>query len=64
MTAETLTIPLMEAGRQLCMSRTMTYQMHRAGKFPVPVVQIGHKLVVSRALLEAFVEGSYQKEAS
>lgn len=57
MTARTLTIPLAEAARHLSIDASTAYRMHRDGRFPIPVLTVGRRLVVSQAQLTAFIEG-------
>jgi hypothetical protein len=43
------------AGRELGISRPTCYQLARENRFPVPVIRVGHKLMVSRAQLDALL---------
>lgn len=43
---ETLSIP--EAAARLGCGKTAAYQLARSGRFPVPIIKVGRKLVVSR----------------
>lgn len=59
---EPLVVSLAEAAALLGISRGGAYRMHREGTFPVRVVRIGGehcgRLMVSRRLLEEYVNGS------
>lgn len=48
-----VSVPLVEAGRALCMGRTKAQEMARNGKFPCRVLRLGGGYVVPKpALLE------------
>lgn len=49
MDRQTLTVP--EACRLLGISRGLGYELARTGQFPVPVLKLGRRLLVSRAAL-------------
>jgi len=50
--SETRTVPLVDAGRALGVGRTSSYESARAGTFPLPVIRVGKRIVVSKTLLE------------
>lgn len=47
------TVGLLQAGAYFGLSRDGAYRLHRAGRFPVPVLRVGRRLVVTRASLQA-----------
>lgn len=48
-----VTVPLAQAGRCWRMGRERAYRMAAAGEFPVPVLRLGRRLVVTRAAILA-----------
>lgn len=46
------TVPLENAGRQLGISPATSYRLFHSGQFPVPVIRVGVKLVVSQAKID------------
>jgi excisionase family DNA binding protein len=53
---ERLTLTILEASRQLGISRGLTYQLAREGK--LPVIRLGQKrLLIPRAKLLRWIEG-------
>jgi len=46
-----VSVRIEEAGRAFGISRGLAYRMQREGRFPVPVLRIGRRLVVTRASL-------------
>ncbi len=48
---------LQQAASRLGIGKTTAYQMHRAGTFPCPVVQLGKLFKVRITDLERFVNG-------
>lgn len=52
------TVSLIEAGRLLGIGRTKTYELNRAGTFPVPVRLIAGTLRVRVIDIEALLESS------
>jgi excisionase family DNA binding protein len=57
-----LTLSVEEAGRVFGISRGTAYRLAREDRFPVPIVRIGRRLVVSRQAVEALV-GLIDEEA-
>jgi len=49
-------LDLVTAGRWLGIGRSLSYRLAREGRFPVPVLQLGRRRVVSRAALENLLE--------
>ncbi len=54
---ERRTVTVTEAARQLGISRSFAYQAIAKGIFPVPVIRIGARVVVSRAALDRYLGG-------
>ena len=54
-TKQTLNLP--EAAAVLGISRNLAYTLAREGKFPVPVISLGRRLVVSREALKRLLAG-------
>lgn len=52
------TVSLAEAARVLGVHRSTAWELHKRGEFPLPVLQVGSRLRVAKAHLEAFVLGS------
>lgn len=44
-------VPLVEAGRALCMGRTKSHELARAGEFPCRVLRLGSAYIVPKAEL-------------
>jgi excisionase family DNA binding protein len=57
--SEKLTFTVEEAGRMLGVSRNTAYACARSGE--LPVVKLGHRLVVPKAALLRLLEGGGQK---
>jgi excisionase family DNA binding protein len=57
--SEKLTFTVEEAGRMLGVSRNTAYACARSGE--LPVVKLGHRLVVPKAALLRLLEGAGQK---
>ncbi len=53
---ESLVYSVGEAGKKLGISRSLAYSLARAGKLP-GVISLGHRLVVSRRIIEAVLNG-------
>ncbi len=51
------TVPIQAAFKELGVGRTAGYEAVRRGDFPVSVIKVGRKLVVSRAALDALLGG-------
>lgn len=51
------TYSLDEAATLLGIGRSLGYELARRGSFPVPVVKLGRRLVVSRAALNKVLAG-------
>ena len=58
MTSSRRTVTVPEAARQLGISRSFAYQAIARGDFPVPVLRIGGRVVVSRAALDRYLDGA------
>jgi len=54
---ERRTVTVTEAARQLGISRSFAYQAITRGDFPVPVLRIGGRVVVSRKALDRYLDG-------
>lgn len=48
-----LTVSIVEAGRPFGLGRDASYDLARRGEFPVPVLRVGRRWVVTRAALLA-----------
>jgi hypothetical protein len=48
-----VTVPVPQAGACWLMGRDLSYQLARSGQFPVPVIRVGRRLVVTRASILA-----------
>ena len=48
---------LREACARLGIGKTLGYDLARAGKFPVPVIRAGRRLLVSRAAVDRLLAG-------
>jgi predicted DNA-binding transcriptional regulator AlpA len=46
-----VTVSLVEAGRCWSLGRDTSYRMAAAGTFPVPVLRLGRRMVVTRAAI-------------
>lgn len=57
MSDERQTLTVTEAARRLGISRSFAYQSIARGDFPVPVLRIGARVVVSRRALERYLDG-------
>jgi excisionase family DNA binding protein len=53
--SESVLISLPEAAAVLGIHQTTAYRLAREGKFPVPVVKIGHMYRVNRILLNRYL---------
>ena len=51
------TVSLAEAAMVLGIHRSTAWDLHKRGEFPVPVLEIGHKLRVTKLHLERFLLG-------
>lgn len=56
------TMSVESAGRELGIGRSLAYELARSGRFPVPVLRLGHRLVVPRDGLERLLSGREQAE--
>lgn len=54
---EQQTVSLPYAGRVLGIGKSTAYELAARGEFPVRVLQLGRKKLVSRSELEAFLAG-------
>jgi predicted DNA-binding transcriptional regulator AlpA len=54
------TLNIEDAGAMLGISRPTSYKLARADQFPVPVIRIGRRMVVSREAIDALL--SRQKD--
>lgn len=50
--ADRCTLTVEEAAARLGISRTLAYELARAGRLPVPVLRLGRRVVVSRMALD------------
>jgi predicted DNA-binding transcriptional regulator AlpA len=55
------TLNIEDAGAMLGISRPTSYKLARADQFPVPVIRVGRRMVVSRSAIEELL--SRQKDA-
>ncbi len=55
------TLSIEDAGAMLGISRPTSYKLARADQFPVPVIRVGRRMVVSRSAIEELL--SRQKDA-
>jgi len=55
------TLNIEDAGTMLGISRPTSYKLARADQFPVPVIRVGRRMVVSRSAIEELL--SRQKDA-
>lgn len=46
------TLNIEAAGKMLGISRAVAYELARRDQLPVPVIRLGHRMVVSRRALE------------
>lgn len=51
------TLSILEAARRLGIGRTAAYQAAASGRFPVPIIQVGGRKLVSRAALDELLSG-------
>lgn len=51
------TVSLAEAALVLGVHRSTAWDLHKRGVFPVPVLQIGHRLRVTKVHLERYLMG-------
>lgn len=51
------TLSVEQASKDLGIGRSLGYELARSGKFPVPVLRLGHRLVVPRDALERLLSG-------
>jgi len=51
------TVSLAEAALVLGIHRSTAWDLHKRGEFPVPVLQIGHRLRVTKRQLERYLLG-------
>jgi hypothetical protein len=56
------TVSLAEAGYVLGIHRSTAWDLFKRGDFPVPVLQVGHRLRVTKVHLERFLLGSSQDD--
>jgi excisionase family DNA binding protein len=54
---ERATVTLTEAAAYLGIARSTAYQLASEDRFPVPIIRLGRRVVVSRAALERLVSG-------
>lgn len=59
---ESRTVTIEKAGAMLGISRPTSYKLARLDEFPVPVIRLGRRMVVSRQAIEELL--SRQKVAS
>ena len=51
------TVSLSEAARVLGVHRSTAWELYKRGEFPLPVLQVGSRLRIAKAHLEAYVLG-------
>lgn len=56
------TVSLAEAATVLGVHRSTAWELYRRGQFPVPVLQIGRRLRVSKVHLERLLLGPFSGE--
>jgi hypothetical protein len=54
---EAATTSIEDAGRRLGISRSLSYQLARENRFPVPVIRAGRRLLIPTAALERLLNG-------
>jgi Helix-turn-helix domain len=52
---ECATLSLVDAAKVLGIHRSTAWDLHKRGKFPIPILEVGHRLRVSRVHLEHFL---------
>lgn len=52
------TVSLAEAAKVLGVHRSTAWELYKRGEFPVPVLQIGHRLRVTKHHLRSFLLGA------
>ena len=57
MNAESRTMSVDQAARELGIGRSLAFELARNGRFPVPVLRLGHRLVVPIEPLERLLSG-------
>ena len=51
------TYTMAQAARRLGISRSLAYELAHRHEFPVPVLQVGGRMLVPRTLLERYIGG-------
>ena len=51
------TVGIVEAGKRLGIGRSCAYQAAASGRFPVPIIKVGGRRLVSIAALDALLGG-------
>jgi len=59
-TGKRATVGLPEAARIIGISRSTAWELHKQGRFPVPVFSVGNKLLVSKVHLRQFLDSGGQ----
>lgn len=52
---ERQTLNIEDAARRLGINRSTAYELVRRGEFPVPIIRLGRRIVVSRHALDALL---------
>jgi hypothetical protein len=52
---ERATVSLTEAALVLGIHRSTAWELHKRGEFPLPVLRVGHRLLVAKVHLERFL---------
>lgn len=61
-TGERQTVNIPEACAALGISKNHGYELAQRGAFPVPIIKLGRRLVVSRAALSRLLDGDSSSE--
>ena len=61
MSADSLVMSVPEFARACSISRALAYDLARRDALPVPVIQLGRRMVLSRKAVEALLEAGKPK---
>ena len=62
MNTESLVMSIPEFARACSISRGLAYRLARENKLPIPVIQLGRRLVLSRKAVELLLQGEATQE--
>jgi len=57
MSADSLVMSIPEFAHACSISRGLAYKLARENKLPIPVIQLGRRLVLSRRAVKALLDG-------